>query len=167
MTHNKATFISLKSFLFLIAGIFAVAVTLLIFFLGSAATVTGGTPFSAVTLAAFFYGWHGGETPEMASTMAFVTLSFSELLRAFTARSEHYPLLKIGFFSNPTMFVAVLVSLVLLLAVIYVPFLQPVFNTVPLTLVHWEVLLPLLAIPSVVAEISKWLVSRKLVVEQI
>jgi len=51
MTHSKATSISLKSFLFLMAGIFAVAVALLIFFLGSAATVTGGTPFSAVTLA--------------------------------------------------------------------------------------------------------------------
>jgi len=116
---------------------------------------------TAVTLAAFFYGWHGGETPEMASTMAFVTLSFSELLRAFTARSEHYPLLKIGFFSNPTMFIAVLTSLLLLLAVVYVPFLQPIFGTVPLTFVHWEVLLPLLLIPSIVAEISKWLSTRR------
>lgn len=51
MTQSKATLISFKSFLFLMAGIFAIAVTLLIFFLGSAATVTGGTPFSAVTLA--------------------------------------------------------------------------------------------------------------------
>jgi len=116
---------------------------------------------SAVTLAAFFYGWHGGETPEMASTMAFVTLSFSELLRAFTARSEHYPLLKIGFFTNPMMVLAVLSSSVLLLAVVYVPFLQPIFNTVPLTFVHWEVLLPLLLIPSIVAELSKWFSTRQ------
>ncbi|MBN2555582.1 MAG: cation-translocating P-type ATPase [Anaerolineales bacterium] len=122
---------------------------------------------TAVTLAAFFYGWHGGETPEMAGTMAFVTLSFSELLRAFTARSEHYPLLKIGLFSNPTMFIAVLSSLVLLLAVVYVPFLQPIFSTVPLTFVQWEVLIPLLLVPSIVAEISKWLAGKKLKVVKI
>jgi hypothetical protein len=51
MTQKKATVVSLKSFLFLIAGFFAITVALLIFFLSSAATVTGGTPFSAVTLA--------------------------------------------------------------------------------------------------------------------
>ena len=41
--------------------------------------------------------------PELATTMAFVTLSFSELIRAFTARSERYPILKIGVFSNRNM----------------------------------------------------------------
>ncbi len=51
MTHHKATFISLKSFLFLIGGIFAITVALLVILASSAATVTGGTPFSAVTLA--------------------------------------------------------------------------------------------------------------------
>ena len=39
---------------------------------------------------------------------------------------------------------AVLVSLVLLLAVIYVPFLNPIFDTVPLELQQWEVIVPLL-----------------------
>jgi Ca2+-transporting ATPase len=92
--------------------------------------------------------------------MAFVTLSFSELLRAFTARSDHYPLFRIGVFSNRWMFYAVASSFVLLLLVIYVPFLQEVFNTVPLTLSHWEVLLPLLVIPAVVAEASKLVINR-------
>ena len=57
--------------------------------------------------------------------MAFVTLSASELLRAFTARSERYPLLKIGVFSNRNMNWAVISSLVLLLGVVYIPFFQP------------------------------------------
>jgi Ca2+-transporting ATPase len=95
--------------------------------------------------------------------MAFVTLSFSELLRAFTARSERYPLLKIGFFSNRWMFFAVLSSLILLLLVIYVPFLQPVFNTVSLTLQQWEILLPLLVVPAIVSEISKWVLNRRFI----
>ena len=51
MTHQDKASISLKSFLFLVAGVFAVAATLLVILFTSAATVTGGTPFSAVTLA--------------------------------------------------------------------------------------------------------------------
>jgi Ca2+-transporting ATPase len=101
-----------------------------------------------------------------AETMAFVTLSCSELLRAYTARSEYYPLLKIGVFKNRYMNYAVLSSLVLIIAVVYVPFLQPVFNTTPLGLGQWEIILPLMIIPSVVAEITKAVNSRHLKVSQ-
>ncbi len=113
---------------------------------------------AGVTLAAYWLGiklFPG--VPEEAKTMAFVTLSFSELLRAFTARSERYPLHKIGLFSNTWMFYAVASSLLLLLAVIYVPFLQTIFNTVSLGWAEWQIVLPLLFVPAVVAEISKWL----------
>ncbi|MBN1993390.1 MAG: hypothetical protein JW953_11875 [Anaerolineae bacterium] len=51
LQQHTASFISLKSFLFLMAGVFAVAAVLLVILFTSAATVTGGTPFSAVTLA--------------------------------------------------------------------------------------------------------------------
>lgn len=111
---------------------------------------------TAVTLAAFFRGLHKyPDQPEIAMTMAFVTLSFSELLRAFTARSEQYPLLKIGIFSNRYMNLAVASSLVLLLAVIYVPFLQPIFQSTPLSWSQWKFILPLLFIPSLAAELTK------------
>jgi Ca2+-transporting ATPase len=88
--------------------------------------------------------------------MAFVTLSFSELLRAFTSRSETYPLIRIGLFSNRAMLYAFASSLLLLLTVIYAPFLQPIFDTVPLNLDQWIVVLPLLVVPGLVAEITKW-----------
>ncbi len=96
----------------------------------------------------------------LAETMAFVTLSASELLRAFTARSERYPLLKIGIFSNKWMNWAVLSSFVLMLAVVYVPFLNPVFQTTPLAWEQWALLLPLLLIPSIVAELTKAIIFR-------
>jgi Ca2+-transporting ATPase len=119
-----------------------------------------------VTLGAYLIGlkfWpvSHGQINDTAATMAFMTLSFSELLRAFTARSERYPLLKIGMFKNKSMNWAVLVSSLLLVAVLYVPFLQPVFSTVPLGWEHWEVLVPLLFIPAIAAEVTKWFVSRK------
>jgi Ca2+-transporting ATPase len=116
---------------------------------------------AAVTLAAYLIGLGVDQGPaQLAGTMAFVTLSFSELLRAFTARSDYYPLYRIGVFSNRWMLYAVASSLVLLLMVIYVPFLQSVFNTVPLTLTQWQILLPLIVVPAVVAEASKWVVNR-------
>ncbi|MEJ2352902.1 MAG: cation-translocating P-type ATPase [Anaerolineales bacterium] len=111
---------------------------------------------TAVTLTAYLIGLSAHpEQPEFAETMAFVTLSFSELLRAYTARSEHYPLLKIGVFSNRNMNLAFVSSLALLLLVVYVPFLQPIFNTTALGWAQWELVLPLLVIPSIAAELTK------------
>jgi Ca2+-transporting ATPase len=91
----------------------------------------------------------------LARTMAFVTLSSSELVRAYTARSEIYALLKIGIFSNKYMQYAVSTSVILLLMVIYVPFLRSVFNTVVLSPSHWLFLIPLILLPSVAAELTK------------
>jgi len=44
---------------------------------------------------------------------------------------------------------------------VYLPFLQPAFNTVPLGIAQWELVLPLLFIPAVVAEITKWATNRR------
>jgi Ca2+-transporting ATPase len=96
-----------------------------------------------------------------ARTMAFATLSISELLRAYTSRSERYSLWSIGIFTNRWMQWAVLTSLVVLLAIIYVPFLDPIFGTTFLALDDWLVMFPLILVPSVAAEVNKW-VLRKL-----
>jgi Ca2+-transporting ATPase len=118
---------------------------------------------TAVTLTAYLAGLRlYPDQPEMAITMAFVTLSFSELLRAFTARSERYPILKIGIFTNRFMNYAVIFSFILLLAVIYIPILNPVFNTVPLGWEQWRFILPMLFIPAITAELTKMILTRRL-----
>ncbi len=114
---------------------------------------------ASVTLTAFGLGLK--YSPATAETMAFLTLSLSELLRAFTARSERYPLLKIGVFGNKWMNLAVLFSLALLMMVVYVPFFNPIFNTVPLTWDEWVFVLPLLIVPSLAAEAAKYLVTYR------
>jgi Ca2+-transporting ATPase len=93
--------------------------------------------------------------------MAFATLSFSELFRAFTSRSDRYALLQIGLFSNRTMLLAVASSSVLLLLVLYVPLLQPFFDTTPLGLEHWRFVLPLLVVPGIVAELTKSVLRKR------
>jgi Ca2+-transporting ATPase len=90
-----------------------------------------------------------------AQTIAFVTLCSSELIRAFTARSEHYSIFSIGMFSNRWMVWAVGVSFLLVLMVVYVPFLRPFFDTVPLTFGDWLFMLPFFFASPVAMELLK------------
>ncbi|UCF29079.1 MAG: cation-translocating P-type ATPase [Chloroflexota bacterium] len=114
-----------------------------------------------VTLTAYFIGLRlFSSDPLIAGTMAFVTLSMSELPIAYVMRSERYPLIKIGPFSNRLMNIAVLSSLALLLVVIYVPFLQPIFNTTTLSWDQWQYILPLIFLPAFAAESSKPILTR-------
>jgi P-type Ca2+ transporter type 2C len=98
---------------------------------------------------------------EAAQTVAFATLVCSELLRAYTSRSEYYSVFSIGPFSNRWMVWATVASLVLLLAVIYVPFLQVVFGTLPLGLNDWLIMLPFMLIAPVTAELTKLYLKRR------
>ncbi|MBN1583638.1 MAG: cation-translocating P-type ATPase [Anaerolineae bacterium] len=106
-------------------------------------------------------GWSWGldvgeEMLAHAQTMAFVTLSASELFRAYTARSERYSLFSIGVFSNKWMQWAVLASLLVLLATVYIPGLNDtIFGNVPLSASDWLVVFPLMLVPAIVAEIYK------------
>ncbi|MGH8732511.1 MAG: cation transporting ATPase C-terminal domain-containing protein, partial [Burkholderiales bacterium] len=92
---------------------------------------------------------------EAAQTIAFVTLCTSELVRAFTARSEYNSIFSIGVFSNKWMVWAVGASLTLVLMVVYVPFLQPFFDTVPLTLDDWLLMLPFFFASAIAMELLK------------
>jgi nucleotide-binding universal stress UspA family protein len=92
---------------------------------------------------------------EAAQTMAFVTLCTSEMIRAFTARSEYHSVFAIGVFSNRWMVWAVGVSFLLVLMVVYVPFLRPFFDTVPLTAGDWLFMLPFFFASPVAMELLK------------
>src|SRR5450759_1633064 len=90
-----------------------------------------------------------------AQTMAFVALCSSELIRAFTARSEYHGIFSIGVFSNRWMVWAVGLSFLLVLIVVYVPFLQPFFDTVPLSAGDWLFMLPFFFASPVAMELLK------------
>ena len=107
-------------------------------------------------LAVFFFamGRYPGHL-EAAQTIAFVTLCSSELIRAFTARSEYHSIFAIGVFSNRWMVWAVGVSFLLVLMVVYVPFLRPFFDTVPLTAGDWLFMLPFFFASPIAMELLK------------
>ena len=85
----------------------------------------------------------------------------SELLRAYTARSQSHSVFAIGPFSNPWMVRATVASFVLLLLVIYVPALQAVFGTLPLALSDWLLMLPLFFLLPTAAELCKAFLRRR------
>lgn len=62
---------------------------------------------------------------------------------------------KLGVFTNKYMQMAVGLSLVLLLAVVFVPFLNPIFNTHPLNAQEWLIVLGLALIPALCEELTK------------
>ena len=92
---------------------------------------------------------------QSAETMAFVTLSLCELFRAYTVRSERLSIFQLGVFSNRYMQYAVGLSILLLLLVVSLPFLQPVFNTHFMTGREWLVVLGLSLIPAISEELTK------------
>ena len=96
-----------------------------------------------------------------AQTIAFVTLCVSELLRAFTARSEHYSMFSTGLFSNVWMLWANGSSLLIVLISVYVPFLNPFFSTVPLSAGDWLFMIPFMCLASIAAEITKIYLRKK------
>jgi Ca2+-transporting ATPase len=111
---------------------------------------------TATTLIAFAIGLKQPD-PRYAETLAFTTLVFSELIRAYTTRSERTPILKVGVFSNKWMNWAVLGSGALMLLVLYVPVLQKIFNTVSLGWAEWKLIIPLFLVPSIAAEAVKYI----------
>ncbi len=73
-----------------------------------------------------------------ARTMAFTTLMMFQLFNVFNCRSTWRSAF-VGLFENKWLIIAVLFSLATHVAVIYVPFLQTAFHTVPLTAQDWAV----------------------------
>jgi Ca2+-transporting ATPase len=90
-----------------------------------------GLLMGLVSLGVGFIAWLRGDPAWQ--TMAFTTLTMAQMGNALAVRSERFPLWKIGLLSNRLILGAVLLTFILQMAVVYLPFLQEVFNTLPLS----------------------------------
>jgi Ca2+-transporting ATPase len=95
-----------------------------------------------------------------ARSVVFTTLILSELLRAFSSRSQNHTLFRIGFFTNTRMIQAVFASFMLTFIVLYIPALNEIFDVVPLTLRDWQIVTAFSFIPLLVGELYKDLFKR-------
>ena len=123
--------------------------------------VVQSVAIAAATLAALLITlWQNPEDIVGAQTMAFTTLVGSELLRAYTSRSERQSLWSMGVFSNRFMVAATAMSFLLLLAPLYLPGLQGLFEVESPPLMDWLYVLPLMFVPFTAAEVTKAVLRR-------
>ena len=97
-----------------------------------------------------------------ARTMGFTILVFAQLFNALASRSSRKSAFQ-GLFSNPWLWGAIGISILLQLLVIYVPFLGEAFGTVPLQPQAWLECIALASLVLVASELRKlfnWAVRR-------
>lgn len=91
----------------------------------------------------------------VARTFCFITLIVGEMLRAYSARSEKKSIFRMNFLGNKYLNYSVLIAIILLFVVVYVPFLQPIFNTFSLSVNQLGVAVLLAVIPVITGELAK------------
>jgi magnesium-transporting ATPase (P-type) len=76
----------------------------------------------------------------LASTVFFAGVVTSQVGNAFACRTEKGKVHKLGWLSNRYLLLGILLELLMLIALIYVPFLSDVFEMTPLPLLIWPIL---------------------------
>lgn len=94
-------------------------------------------------------------------TMVFTVLTTAQMGHVLAIRSESESLFRQGFGSNLPLLYTVLLTLALQLAIIYVPWLNAVFQTTPLTAAEFGFCLAISPVVVIAVEIEKWLVRRR------
>ena len=114
-----------------------------------------GCMFAALTLAAYFIGEAlTGGSAEGGSTLAFLTLSLSQVIHAYNMRSEH-SLFKIGPFSNHKLNWVTLISSALIAFILFTPGVVTAFGMTYLPYYGYFIGIGLSCVSVLVMEVSK------------
>jgi Ca2+-transporting ATPase len=100
-------------------------------------TILMGIVLAVGTLYIFISALQSGVPLERARTAALTTMVFFQFYQALNCRSETQSMFKMNLVSNPFLFFSMIAAFFAQMAVIYVPALQWVFRTVPLSVNEW------------------------------
>jgi len=119
----------------------------------------GGIWSALVNLGLFAWAYNSGRSLDEAMTMTFVSLVLIQFFKAYNFRSDRHSVVKKPFV-NKWLNRAVGWEVVLLVLIVYVPFLQKAFGTYALPLEDWLIIgaLSLTIMPAL--ELTKWMVRR-------
>jgi Ca2+-transporting ATPase len=92
---------------------------------------------------------------DRARTAGFIVLACSQLFHSYNCRSSHESIFRLGFLTNTKLVYATLISFLLQMAVVYLPFLQAVFRTEPLGWFDWIIVLIISSFPLLAMELVK------------
>ncbi len=118
-----------------------------------------GLLMAITTLGIGFWAWSNGR--HEWQTLVFTTLTLSQMGNALAIRSGRESFFKIGLFTNKALLGAVLLTFVLQLAVVYVPFMQELFKTVALSPIDLAISLGLSTVVFWGVELEKWSIRRQ------
>ena len=113
--------------------------------------IAGLMAFSTIPIFNYFLA----EGLDKARTAAFVSISMFQLFNVFNMRSLKYSLFKIGLFSNKWVLYTIAISLLLMIGIIYLPWISGIFQFVPLSFKEFFVISLISSSVFVVGEIYK------------
>ncbi|MFZ5478786.1 MAG: cation-translocating P-type ATPase [Myxococcota bacterium] len=117
-----------------------------------------GLLIGGVTLAVQAWAWTTGHAHWQS--MAFTTLTLAQMAHVLAIRSERDSFFTLGPLSNRWLLGAVALTFALQMATLYVPFLNPVFETAPLTPAELAICCGAAMLVFVGVEIEKWMIRR-------
>jgi len=121
-----------------------------------------GAMIGALSLAAFAIGYTllpSADPAALGRTMAFTTLSLSQLVHAFNMRSEG-SIFKIRIFANKYLVGALIIGTLLQVGVISIPAIASIFHVIPLDRQQWMLVACLSLFPIIIVEFEKFVLSK-------
>jgi Ca2+-transporting ATPase len=118
-----------------------------------------GVLMGALTLGVGYAYWRAGDPAWQ--TMVFTTLAFAQMAHVIAIRAEVESTLAVGLLSNLWLAAAVSATIVLQLTVVYVPVLNGIFHTVPLSPPALGLCAGLAAVVFAAVELEKWRFRRR------
>ncbi len=119
-----------------------------------------GFIMAAGTVLMFISNLNSGVPLEQARTVALTTMVFFQFYQALNCRSETHSVFRMNPMSNPFLFFSMVAAFFAHLAVLYVPTLQWVFRTVPLSTREWISIGTITVTIVFAVEIDKWVRRR-------
>ena len=113
------------------------------------------------TVSIFSQAWAIRSGDRHWQTIVFTVLCLSQMGHVLAIRSERQSLFSQGLFTNKPLLLAGLLTFALQMAVIYVPFLNPIFRTTPLPLKDLLIVLALSSVVFIAVELEKLFRRRK------
>jgi len=121
---------------------------------------------SVIALGAYFFvnmlnGWpnvplaSSGVIYRQATTMTLAAIVFCQIGMVLNCRTERQSVFKVGLFGNRTIMRGIIFELLLISLIIYVPFLQEIFQTAPIGINEWLFLIVLPPLIVFVEEVRK------------
>ncbi len=120
-----------------------------------------GFMMTVIVLGVQAWSYHGGASEETWRTLVFTVLAFMQLSHALVVRSERESIFTLGLGTNKVLLVVLVISALVQLSLVYVPFLQPIFETTALSATELLVVLLVTPIPFIAVEIEKWFTRRR------